>query len=88
MTAQEKYSEEIKALGFKKKWCGDRSGWWWEKSFNHPIFRKIFIMVDDDNLSMDIKPYLTGHTDHYCTVYGMKFTTERLNQLLQWVEKT
>jgi len=81
MTAQEEHTQLFKNLGFRKKWLGDRSGWWWEKSVNNSIFGKAFICVEDDTI------YMYLYNDNYSEIYNNEFSEERLFKIISlWTE--
>lgn len=38
----------LKSKGFKKTWDDDHNGYWWEKKIDHPYFRELTMVVDND----------------------------------------
>ena len=67
------FESDIKKLGFRKKWLPDKSGYWFERDYKFPIFDKIRICIDSNDMTIifTVKgcfTYYTAHDDCYADV--------------------
>jgi len=43
----DKLKKKLKSMGFKKRWLGDKSGWWYEKTVKHWLFGRVEITIEE-----------------------------------------
>lgn len=57
------FEKLLKYNGFKKKWLDDKSGYWFRKKFDFPVFGKLICDVEPDNEVIFLEVRVKTKTD-------------------------
>jgi len=76
--------QDLKSLGFKRKWASDKSGYWYENKFNHKVLGGIIIAINSEMKLMNL-----GFKDSYNfheMRWRVKLTPENLDLFIRFAK--
>ena len=86
MTAMERNENILReSLGFKKRWLQDKSGWWLERKFKHPILGMGSIYIDDNDITFSVCLKVCGRED-IVDIKKMKFSFGKIDEIIKFLE--
>ena len=91
MEINKKLEIGLKKIGFKKKYLDDKSGYWFERKYDIPVFGKITVLVDDIgnkiNLIFEVKSNYKVFSGHDQTYAGVDFKVKNITDIKKILKK-